>query len=131
MNTRRIALSLLIMAVFFLMIAVTMEDVKEEDEEMPSTPWFETGDELGDELSRLSTDELRELAKTNESVRELIEEDMKIDPVKIESIEDLEHLPENYPEELKRKYLEDLGYAPSNQSLEDAESNNTSMYHLS
>lgn len=119
------------MAVFFLMIAVTMEDVKEEDEEMPSAPWFETGDELGDELSRLSTDELRELAKTNESVRKFIEEDMKIDSVKIESIEDLEHLPENYPEELKRKYLEDLGYATINQSLEDAESNNTSMYHLS
>ncbi|WP_406655597.1 hypothetical protein V7O62_07320 [Methanolobus sp. ZRKC2] len=101
--------------------AETMESANIENQEEAACPWFE-----GDELGRLSTDELRELAETNETVRELIEEDLKIDGAKVESLEDLEHLPEGYPEELKEKYLEELGYAAGNQSQVNVEFNNSS-----
>ncbi|WP_269851088.1 hypothetical protein [Methanosarcina horonobensis] len=37
----------------------------------------------------------------------MLEEDQKLEPVRIESLEDLEHLPENYPEEKKRLEIAD------------------------
>lgn len=61
-------------------------------------PWFERGDEL----NRLSSDELHALATKNETVRKMIEEDLKIKPFQIESLEDLENLPANYPEDIKK-----------------------------
>ncbi|MDY9927139.1 hypothetical protein [Methanosarcina sp.] len=73
-------------------------------------PWFNEGDPWfaeGDKLNRLSGDELRALAEKNETVRKILDEDQKLEPVQIESLEDLEHLPENYPEELKRLEIED------------------------
>ena len=66
-------------------------------------PWFEEGDKL----NRLSNDEIRALAEQNETVRKMLEEDQKLEPVRIESLEDLEHLPENYPEEMKKLEIED------------------------
>lgn len=41
---------------------------------------------------------------------------MKLDGAKIESFEDLEFLPENYPEELKNAAIKDLISAQSNQT---------------
>ena len=61
-------------------------------------PWFEKGDEL----NRLSGDERHALAEKNETVRKMIEEDLKIKPVKIENLKDLENLPANYPEDIKK-----------------------------
>lgn len=83
---------------------------EEEGEENASAPWFDEGDpwfEEGDELNRLSNDEIRALAEQNETVRKMLEEDQKLEPVQIESLEDLKHLPENYPEEMKRLEIED------------------------
>lgn len=57
------------------------------------------------DISTLSTDEIHELAKTNESVRKLMEEDMKLDQVQIESLKDLSSLPDNYPKELKNQSI--------------------------
>ncbi len=92
---------------------ITKEEVKAES---IGTPWFETGNKTIDELSRLSTDEMRELAKTNETVRKIIEEDLKPDGAKIESFEDLKCLPSNYPEDLKNTAINDLKFAQSNQT---------------
>ncbi len=33
----------------------------------------------------------------------MIEEDLKVKPVQIESLKDLENLPTNYPEDIKRQ----------------------------
>ena len=97
---------------------------EEEGEENASAPWFDEGDpwfEEGDELNRLSNDEIRALAEQNETVRKMLEEDQKLEPVRIESLEDLEHLPENYPEEKKRLEIEDyLG----RQNLSEQATNN-------
>ena len=81
-----------------------------EGEENAGAPWFNEGDpwfEEGDELNRLSNDEIRALAEQNETVRKMLEEDQKLEPVRIESLKDLEHLPENYPAEMKRLEIED------------------------
>lgn len=86
------------------------EEEEENEEKTAGAPWFNEGNSWfveGDELNRLSGDELRALAEKNETVRKMLEEDQKLGPVQIESLEDLEHLPENYPEELKRLEIED------------------------
>ena len=83
---------------------------KEEEEETAAAPWFDEGDPWfaeGDELNRLSHEELTALAEQNETVRKMLEKDQKLEPVRIESLEDIEHLPENYPEELKKLMIED------------------------
>lgn len=67
-------------------------------------PWFEKGDEL----NRLSGDERRALAEQNETVRKMIEEDLKVKPVQIESLKDLENLPTNYPEDIKKAVIENF-----------------------
>lgn len=86
------------------------EEEEEKEERTAGAPWFNEGDPWfveGDELNRLSCDELRALAEQNETVRKMLEEDQKLETVQIESLEDLEHLPENYPEEKKRLEIED------------------------
>jgi len=86
------------------------EEEEEGEEETAAAPWFDEGDPWfaeGDELNRLSTYELAALAEKNETVRKMLEEDRKIKPPRIESLEDIEHLPENYPEELKKLMIED------------------------
>lgn len=97
---------------------------EEEGEENANAPWFDEGDpwfEEGDELNRLSNDEIRTLTEQNETVRKMLEENQKLEPVRIESLEDLEHLPENYPEEMKRLEIEDyLG----RQNLSEQATNN-------
>ena len=86
------------------------EEEEEGEAETAAAPWFDEGDPWfaeGDELNRLSTYELAALAEKNETVRKMLEEDRKLEPVQIESLEDIEHLPENYPEELKKLMIED------------------------
>ena len=111
-----LVVALLLAAVFFAPTEYTQkaadkgEEEEETEEKTANAPWFNEGDpwfEEGDELNRLSSDELRALAEQNETVRKMLEEDQKLEPVQIESLEDLEHLPENYPEELKRLMIED------------------------
>ncbi|KKG07730.1 hypothetical protein [Methanosarcina sp. 2.H.A.1B.4] len=111
-----LVIAVLLAAVFFAPTEGTQKaadkgEEEEETEEKPAyAPWFNEGDPWfaeGDELNRLSTDELRALAEQNETVRKMLEEDQKLEPVRIESLEDIEHLPENYPEELKRQMIED------------------------
>ncbi|AKB19878.1 MULTISPECIES: hypothetical protein [unclassified Methanosarcina] len=79
------------------------KEKREANSRRKGDPWFLEGDEL----NRMSSEELRALAEQNETVRKMLEEDQKLEPVRIESLEDLEHLPENYPEELKRLMIED------------------------
>ncbi len=93
--------------------------VKEKDKDISEdigTPWLETDDELMNKLVRLSTDEIRKLGETNETVKRFIEEDLKPDGAKIESFEDLEGLPENYPEDLKNAAIKDLISAQSDRT---------------
>lgn len=109
-------ISVLLVVIFFAptedvqKAAENGEEEEENEEKTAGAPWFNEGDPWfveGDELNRLSGDELRALAEKNETVRKMLEEDQKLEPVQIESLEDLEHLPENYPEDLKRLMIED------------------------
>ncbi|AKB78974.1 hypothetical protein MSHOH_2491 [Methanosarcina horonobensis HB-1 = JCM 15518] len=111
-----LAMTLLLVVVFFTPTEDTQkasdegEEKGENNEEAAYAPWFNEGDPWfaeGDELNRLSGDELRALAEQNETIRKMLEEDQKLEPVRIESLEDLEHLPENYPEEKKRLEIAD------------------------
>jgi hypothetical protein len=79
-------------------VSATDNTAKRCQNESIGDPWFEKGDEL----NRLSGDERRALAEKNETVRKMIEEDLKIKPVKIENSKDLENLPANYPEDIKK-----------------------------
>jgi len=106
-------LAAVLLAVVFFSLGEDTEQTadKENEEEMKITaaPWFNEGDpwfDEGDELNRLSSDELSSLAEKNETIRKMLEEDKKIELVQIESLEDLEHLPENYPEDLKKLMIE-------------------------
>jgi len=114
--TAALVIALFLAFVFFVSTEDTQkaadkgEEEEETEEKTAGAPWFNEGDPWfveGDELNRLSTDELRALAEQNETIRKMLEEDQKLEPVQIESLEDLEHLPENYPEELKRLMIED------------------------
>ncbi|MDW7731508.1 MAG: zinc-dependent metalloprotease [Methanolobus sp.] len=122
MKTKRTAMSLFLVAILCLSVVFvplgSAKNITKEKEkaETIGTPWFESGNKTMDKLSRLSTDELRELAKTNETVRKIIEEDLKPDGAKIESIEDLKCLPENYSEDLKKAAVNDLKSIQSNQT---------------
>lgn len=92
-------LTMLLMSVAFVpAVSATNSTAKECQEESIGDPWFEKGDEL----NRLSGDERRALAEKNETVRKMIEEDLKIKPVRIENSKDLENLPANYPEDIKK-----------------------------
>ncbi|KKG18120.1 hypothetical protein EO98_14390 [Methanosarcina sp. 2.H.T.1A.6] len=107
---RKLGLSLLLGAMLLVSMAfvpaVNAADnaTKEYQDEDILEPWFENGDEL----NRLSTDELRALAEQNETVRKMLEEDKKLEPVQIETLEDLENLPDNYPEDKKRAEIENF-----------------------
>lgn len=128
-ETAALVLAFFLVIVFFLPTEDTQETAdsgrgEEPEEKTAGAPWFNEGDpwfEEGDELNRLSTDELRALAEQNEAARKMLEEDQKLEPVQIESLEDLKHLPENYPEELKRQMIEDY-LARQNLSEETANS---------
>lgn len=78
-----LVVALLIGAV--LMPTVSAQKVVNEDKkEAVGDPWF-----VGiDDLNKLDTDKLLALAKQNETVRKLIEEDRKIEPAQIESFDD-------------------------------------------
>lgn len=89
---------LLIGIMFVPAVSATDSTAKRCQNESIGDPWFEKGDEL----NRLSGDERRALAEKNETVRKMIEEDLKIKPVKIENSKDLENLPANYPEDIKK-----------------------------
>ncbi|WP_292469603.1 hypothetical protein [Methanolobus sp.] len=117
MNTKRTVFSLLIIAILFSSVAmIPMSSAKRDTKvELIGTPWSEEGDEF----NRLSTDEIRELAKTNETARKLLEDDLKLDGAKIESFEDLKYLPENYSKNLTNAGINDLISVQSNQSSVD------------
>lgn len=109
-------ISVLLVVIFFAptedvqKAAENGEEEEENEEKTAGALWSNEGDPWfveGDELNRLSGDELHALAEKNETVRKMLEEDQKLEPVQIESLKDLEHLPENYPEDLKRLMIED------------------------
>jgi len=110
-----LVLTFLMTIVFFIPTEDTQKAAgngreEEAGERTAAAPWFNEGDPWfveGDELNRMSGEELRTLAERNEKVRKMLEEDQKLEPVRIESLKDLEHLPENYPEELQRQIIED------------------------
>lgn len=91
-------LTTLLIGVVFAPTVSADSTAKESQDESIGDPWFKKGDEL----NRLSGDERRALAEKNETVRKMIEEDLKIKPVRIENSKDLENLPANYPEEIKK-----------------------------
>jgi len=114
-ETAVMVLAFFLVIVFFIPTEDTQEAAdsgreEETEEKTAGAPWFNEGDPWfveGDELNRMSGEELRALAEQNETVRKMLEEDQKLELVQIESLEDLEHLPENYPEEKKRQMIED------------------------
>jgi hypothetical protein len=83
---------------------VSAKKTTKEEKGAIGTPWGLSGDEV----RMLSTDEIKELAKTNESIQKLIEEDMELHEVTIESVEDLSCIPDNYPKELKIAALNNI-----------------------
>lgn len=91
-------LTTLLIGVVFAPTVSADSTAKESQDESIGDPWFKKGDEL----NRLSGDERRALAEKNETVRKMIEEDLKIKPVRIENSKDLENLPANYPEDIKK-----------------------------
>jgi hypothetical protein len=95
---------LLISMVFVPAVSATDSTAKESQKESVGDPWFEKGDEL----NRLSGDERRALAEQNETVKKMIEEDLKIKTIQIESLEDLKNLPANYPEDIKKVITENI-----------------------
>lgn len=95
--------AMILISVVFAPIS-TAKISSEENEEIIADPWFVEKDEL----SSLSTEELKQLAETNKTVKKIIEEDLKLEPVEIESIEDLKELPINYPENLKQMAIKNL-----------------------
>lgn len=105
MNTKKTTLSTLIVIMLVLgtvlIPAVSAKNTSKEKNQESNI--ILDKDEI--DISKLSTDEIRELAKTNESVRKLVEEDMKIQLVNIESFEDISCLPDNYPEDLKNQSI--------------------------
>ncbi|WP_052402760.1 hypothetical protein [Methanococcoides methylutens] len=87
-----------------IVVSMDAQDVVEDNKNEPAeAPWIEGVDDF----NRLSADELLPLAEQNETVRKLVEESRKIHPVQIESLEDLENLPDNYPEDIKKIMIED------------------------
>jgi hypothetical protein len=91
-------LTTLLIGVVFAPTVSADSTAKESQDESIGDPWFKKGDEL----NRLSGDERRALAEKNKTVRKMIEEDLKIKPVRIENSKDLENLPANYPEDIKK-----------------------------
>ncbi|WP_440948439.1 zinc-dependent metalloprotease [Methanosarcina sp. T3] len=115
MSKNKIEISVLLLVILLVSTAFVLAgsaaeaqqnstEKEKEDIIFISDPWFEKGDEL----NRLSGDELRALAEQNETVRKMIEEDLKIEPVQIESLKDLENLPKNYPEDIKKAVIENF-----------------------
>jgi len=112
MNKKRTVRSLFLVAILFLsVVLVPMGNAKidtiekeEKQNEAIGTPWFETGDEL----KRLSTDELHELAESNATIKMIIEEDLKLSGVKIESLADLQNMPDDYPLDIKMEAVDEL-----------------------
>ena len=102
MRYKRMQLSVMLVVMLLISMAfvpaVSAKNVaKDKNEEIIAEPWI-----VGiDDLNRLGTNELNNLAEQNETVKKLIEEDKKIGPVEIESIEDLKYIPSNYPTEIK------------------------------
>ncbi|AKB23853.1 hypothetical protein MSMTP_0384 [Methanosarcina sp. MTP4] len=95
--------ALLVSAVFVPAVSAA-GNVGMNEEGSIGTPWFEKGDEL----NQLSGDERRSLAEQNETVKKMIEEDLKIKSVQIENLDDLENLPTNYPENIKKVITENF-----------------------
>lgn len=89
--------TLLVSTVFLPVVSAANNITTENQDKSIGDPWFKKGDEL----NRLSGDERRALAEQNETIRKMLEEDMKIKLVKIENLEDLENLPANYPEDVR------------------------------
>ncbi|AKB83750.1 hypothetical protein MSBR3_3172 [Methanosarcina barkeri 3] len=95
---------LLVSIAFVPAVSATDNTTKRNQDKDIVEPWFEKGDEL----NRLSGDELRTLAEQNETIRKMIKEDLKIEPVQIESLKSLENLPDNYPDDVKNAIIENF-----------------------
>ncbi len=108
MGTRKLGTVLLLAAMLLVSVVLvpvaSAKSIANEKDRAIATPWYNKGDEL----NRLSTDELWQIAKTNESVRKLIEEDLRLKPIQTETVEDLKSLPANYPEDLKQATMKNL-----------------------
>ncbi|NLA43520.1 hypothetical protein GX865_05240, partial [Candidatus Saccharibacteria bacterium] len=107
--------AMLLMSMVFVPAVNAADNAAKENQDDTSVgePWFEKGDEL----NRLSIDELRALAEQNETVRKMIEEDLKIKPAQIESLKDLENLPDNYPEDIRKAEIENFTSKNINQQF--------------
>ncbi len=103
MNNKKILFSLLVLTILFTsVVMVSMTSANDKNKTI------EVSDELLIELGHLSTEEMNKLAETNETVRMILEEDLKLDGAKIESIEDLKWLPEGYSKEMKENAINNL-----------------------
>ena len=90
---------MLIVSMVFVSAVSAQKSIKENRKGtgIVAEPWI-----VGfDDLNKLDTDQLANLAKQNDTVRRLVEEDKKIRLVQIESLGDLKHIPANYPIDLK------------------------------
>ncbi|MDY0388398.1 MAG: hypothetical protein RBT65_15010 [Methanolobus sp.] len=106
MNNKKTLFSLLVLTILFIsVVMVSMTSAKNTNDKNKT---IEVSDELLTELGRLSTEEMNKLAETNETVRMILEEDLKLDGAKIESLEDLKWLPEGYSAEMKQSAIDNL-----------------------
>ncbi len=82
------AVFIAVMIIVAVSIPTMAAQTKSEDQgqEITGEPWF-SGDI--DKLNKLGTDELLALAEENETIRELVGKDRQIEPVQIESFEDV------------------------------------------
>lgn len=96
------------------------------NQEVTEDTWFEKGDEL----NRLSGDERCALAEKNETVKKMIEEDLKVKPVKIENSKDLENLPANYPEDIKKVITENISSKITDQKSSTLQATTTNTVNV-
>ncbi|MCO5382818.1 MAG: hypothetical protein NHB15_12585 [Methanosarcina barkeri] len=107
-------------------VNATDSTAKESQKESVGDPWFEKGDEL----NRLSGDERRALAEKNETVKKMIEEDLKVKPVKIENSKDLENLPANYPEDINKVITETISSKITDQKSSTLQATTTNTVNV-
>lgn len=117
MGSKRPGIVLLLALMLLVSVVIVpvagAKTIEKQKDKLSATPWYDKGDEL----NRLTTDEIQRIAKTNESVRKLIKEDLRLEPIQTESMDDFEDMPANYPESLKLGAMKNLTSANSEQIL--------------
>lgn len=124
---RMLLVAMLLISVVIVASMGAQDVAIDNKNETAGGPWVEGIDDL----NRLSSDELLTLAEQNETVRKLVEESRKIYPVQIESLGDLENLPDNYPEDIKQIMIEDFYTRLGSDDNGTIEGDNMSEYNNS